>query len=196
MARPRRPRRRRWRTAVVAVAAGGLLVAGGATLAVTAAHSGDDSTPPAAVAPTPPPLTIPGPDGEIPAQAATSADLRGIPAGARAATAQVGDVTVASVPGGWTELATALDDLRGSFHSADALEVDGQTVGVVAAIPTDLAGLADRWVLIALDGSQGPRAVVLHGPGASAEDYARALAARPDQHVVPVPDGVLSDPWG
>ena len=195
MARPRHPGRRRWRTALVAVAAGSLLAAGGATLALTAAHPGGDPAP-AAAAPTPPPLTIPGPDGEIPAQSATSADLRGIPTGARAASGQVGDVTVAAAPGGWTELATALDDLRGSFHGADALEVNGRTVGVVAAIPTDLAGLADRWVLIALDGSQGPRAVVLHGPGASAEDYARALAARADQGVVPVPDGILSDSWG
>ena len=195
MARPRRTRRRRWRAVAVAVAAGSLLAAGGATLGLTAANSGRDPGPVAA-APAPPPLTIPGPDGEVSAHPAASSDLRGIPAGARAASAQMGDVTVAAVPGGWTDLTSALDDLKGSFHTADTLEVDGRTVGLVASIPTDLAGLADRWVLMALDGADGPRAVVLHGPGASAEDYARALAARSDQDVVPVPDGLLSNPRG
>ena len=82
----------------------------------------------------------------------------------------MGDVTASAAPGGWTARGT-LDDLHGSFHSADTLEVDGRTVGLVAGIPTDLAGLADRWVLMAVDGADGPRAVVLHGPGDSAEAY-------------------------
>ena len=105
-------------------------------------------------------------------------------------------MTVSAVPGGWTELEGALDDLGGSFHATSRLEADGETVGLVAAVPTDLVGLADRWVLMALDGPDGPRAVVLHGPDASAEDYGRTLAARADQRVVPVPEGLLPGFWG
>ena len=199
MVRPRRPRRRRRvRRGVVALSAVALIGIGGATLAVTAGMSGSgtQAAPPAASAPTPPPLTVPGPDGPVLADPATSSDLPGIALSARAGTVQVGDVTASAAPGGWTELAGTLDDLRGSFHSADTLEVDGRTVGLVARIPTDLAGLADRWVLMAVRGADGPRAVVLHGPGDSAEAYARALAARTDLSVVPVPEGLLPDFWG
>ncbi len=198
MARPRRRRRRRLRAGTLALCAVALIGAGGATVAVTASLMGDSEGTAAspAPAPAPPPLTVPGPDGEVLAATPAASDLPGIAAGARAASATVGDVTVAAVPGGWTELEAALDDLRGSFHGAERLEADGETVGLTARIPTDLAGLADRWVLMAVEGPDGPRAVVLHGPGSSAEDYGRALAARADQRVVPVPEGLLPSFWG
>ncbi len=196
MARPRRPRRRRLRAGTVALVLVAVVGAGGAAVAVTSSLVGGTPAPAAAPAPTPPPLTVPGPDGELRARAADASDLPGMAVGARAASAVVGDVTVSSVPGGWTQLEGAVDDLKGSFHGTERLEVDGETVGLVARIPTDLAGLADRWVLMALDGPDGPRAVVLHGPGATAEDYGRALAARPDQRAVPVPEGLLPSFWG
>ena len=196
MTRPRRRRPRRVRAGALALGLVALVGLGGAAAAVVPTLIGADPAPVAAPAPTPPPLMVPGPDGEVRARAASASDLPGMALGSRAASAQVGDVTVATVPGGWTELEAAADDLQGSFHGAGRLEADGDTVGLVERIPTDLAGLADRWVLMAVDGADGPRAVVLHGPGGSAEDYGRALAARPDLRVIPVPEALLPSFWG
>ena len=56
--------------------------------------------------------------------------------------------------------------------------VDGdRPVGVVMLYPTDLIGLGQRWVLMAVTTpGKAPRALVIHGEGTGATDLAAAIA--------------------
>jgi hypothetical protein len=56
--------------------------------------------------------------------------------------------------------------------------------------PTDLIGLGERWVLMAVSGPGAPRALVLHGEGTTATDLAVRIARGvPVVVAPPVPQG-------
>ena len=179
LARPRRRRRmgrRALATGFVALTAA--VGAGGLALAVLGPDGSTPAPPAAAPAPAPAPRpTVPGPAGEVPARAATAADLPGIGAVPDAAAARVAGATLAAAPGGWSDLAQVRTALEGRMYHAATLVDGDRPVGVVMLYPTDLIGLGERWVLMAVTTpGKAPRALVIHGEGTSATDLAAAIA--------------------
>lgn len=189
LARPRRRRRRMSRRAVPAalVALTVAVGAGGLALAVFG-PDGSTSAPPPAPAPAPAPRpTVPGPAGEVPARAARAADLPGLGALPGAAVARVDGATLAAAPGGWGDLAEVRAALeQGLYRGATLLDGD-RPIGVVMLYPTDIIGLGERWVLMAVTTpGREPRLLVIRGDGTAATDLAAAIA-RGAPVVVPPP---------
>jgi hypothetical protein len=187
------PRRRRRRLAgSAALIAAGLLAAGGAAAGLTAtmARDGAPAAPAADAAPAPPALTVPGPDGALLAAGpADPSDLPGLAAGPEAAAANVGEVRVTSLPGGWDELDAARAALELHGMQVDRLAGDAGSVALIARRPffEDILGQEPRYALLALDGAGGPRAVLVRGLRDGPEQYVSALAAAAGGAVVPVP---------
>jgi serine/threonine-protein kinase len=189
--RRRRPRRRRL-AGPAALLAAGVLAGGGAAAALTAtmARDGEPAAAPAQATPAPPEFTVPGPDGTpLAAGPARPSDLPGLSGGSEAAAADVGDVRVTSVPGGWDELAAARAALEGEGMQVDELPGDAGPVALIARRPffEDILGQEPRYALLALDGPDGPRAVLVRGLRDAPELYASALAYASGATVVPVP---------
>jgi len=188
---PRRGRRRVAGPAALLTA--GLLAGAGAVAGLTATMARDGApaaAPAAAAAPAPPALTVPGPDGTpLTAGPARATDLPGLPAGPEAAAADVGDVRVASLPGGWDELSAARASLEADGLRVDALAGDAGPVALIARRPffEDILGREPRYALLALRGPDGPRAVVVRGLGDAPERYASALASASRATPVPAP---------
>jgi serine/threonine-protein kinase len=171
----------------------GLLAGAGAVAGVTATMARDGapaSAPAAAAAPAPPALTVPAPDGTpLAAGPARATDLPGLAVGSEAAAADIGDVRVAALPGGWDELAAVRARLEADGLRVDALTGDSGPVALVARRPffEDILGREPRYALLALGGPDGPRAVVVRGLGDAPERYAGALASASEATPVPAP---------
>ncbi len=191
LARPRRRRRRGRRTLATGLVALTVAVgAGGLALAVFG-PDGSTSAPPAPPAPAPAPTpTVPGPSGEVPARAARAADLPGLGAVPGAAVARVDGATLVAAPGGWSDLAqvrAALEDQL--YHGATLLDGD-RRIGVAMLYPTDIIGVGERWVLMAVTTpGKAPRLLVIHGDGSTATDLAAAIARGVPVVVEPPADG-------
>jgi serine/threonine-protein kinase len=171
-ARRRRPARRLARP--LAIAAAGLLAAGAAAAGLVATTGGEGAPPPAPLARvvTEPPLTVPAPGGgEVPARPALADDLPGLETAAGAAAADVGEVRVVSVPGGTRELGAAAAALARRLMWIEPLVVDGAEVGLLAASPTDIIGVEDRWALLRVGGD----VVLVRGLRDAPERYAASL---------------------
>jgi serine/threonine-protein kinase len=183
LARPRRRRRRNARRLVATGLVAATVVVGAAGLAVALLPDGgtaETAPPPAAPAAVQP--TVPGPRGEVAGRRATAADLPGIGAGADAAVARIAGVTVAATPGGWDTLAEVRAALEGRPY-----RVGGDpAIGLVVALPTDLTGVGERWVLMSVTSpGEGPRALVLHGTGAAPSLLAARIARGPQTALAP-----------
>ena len=187
------PRRGRRLAGPAALLTAGLLAGAGAVAGVTATMARDGApaaAPAAAAAPAPPALTVPAPDGTpLAATRARAGDLPGLPVGPEAAAAEVGDVRVASLPGGWDELSAARASLEADGLRVDALAGDAGPVALIARRPfiEDILGREPRYALLALSGPDGPRAVVVRGLGDAPERYASALASASRATPVPAP---------
>ncbi|HTI32594.1 MAG TPA: serine/threonine-protein kinase [Miltoncostaea sp.] len=189
LARPRRrrrPGRRALATGLVALTAA--VGAGGLALAILG-PDGSSPAPPPPTAPAPAPRpTVPGPAGEVPARAATAADLPGIGAVPDAAVARVAGATLAAAPGGWADLERVRAALEAQLYDAVTITDGDRPVGVAMLYPTDLIGLGERWVLMVVTTPGKPqRLLVMHGEGTTATDLAGAIA-RGAPVVVPPPD--------
>jgi serine/threonine-protein kinase len=190
--RPRRRRRRMGRRALATglVALAATACAGGLALAV---YGPDGRTPapapPPAPAPAPTP-TVPGPAGEVPARAARAADLPGLGAVPGAAVARVDGATLAAAPGGWGDLAQVRAALEDRLYRGATLLDGERPIGVAMLYPTDIIGIGERWVLMAVTtpGTE-PRLLVIHGRGTTATDLAGAIARGVPAVVEPAVEG-------
>ncbi|HET6691369.1 MAG TPA: hypothetical protein VFG74_10945, partial [Miltoncostaeaceae bacterium] len=127
-----------------------------------------------APAPTP---TVPGPAGEVPARAARAADLPGLGAVPDAAAARVAGATLAAAPGGWGDLERVRAALEGRLYQGATLLDGERPIGVAMLYPTDIIGIGERWVLMAVTTpGREPRILVIHGGGTTATDLAAAIA--------------------
>jgi serine/threonine-protein kinase len=180
LARPRRRRRRRGGRRALAtglVALTAAVGAGGFALAVLG-PDGTTQAPPPAPAPAPDPRpTVPGPAGEVPARDARAADLPGLGAVPDAAVARIDGATLAAAPGGWADLERVRASLEGRLYRGATLLDGDRPIGVVMLYPTDIIGLGERWVLMAVTtAGREPRLLVIHGDGSTATDLAAAIA--------------------
>lgn len=155
---PRTRRRARAATVVALAAATGA----GALALAALPGAGGHAVVPARVGRAPQ-LTVPGPAGAVAAGAARASDLPGIGAVAGAAAARIAGVRLAAAPGGWAELGSARAALAARGLLATPLLAGRRPVGLLAGIPSDLAGARERWALMAVTTPAGPRALVLRG---------------------------------
>ncbi|WP_217913003.1 serine/threonine-protein kinase [Miltoncostaea marina] len=177
-----RRRRRAARLVPAALVAAGALAAGGAAAGLTIALTSGAAPPPppapvmvaAAVAP-----TVPGPDGEVTGRRADATDLPGIAPAEGAGVARIGAADVAATSGGWAELAATRRLLEAAGHRVEPLLAAGRPAGLVATLTTDLAGVGERWALLAVADARGRRAVVVRGSGAAVPELAARLATAP-----------------
>jgi hypothetical protein len=107
----------------------------------------------------------------VPARPALADDLPGLETAAGAAAADVGEVRVVSVPGGTRELGAAAAALARRLMWIEPLVVDGAEVGLLAASPTDIIGVEDRWALLRVGGD----VVLVRGLRDAPERYATSL---------------------
>jgi serine/threonine-protein kinase len=191
--RPRRRRRPgRRAVAVTLVSLTAAVGAAGLGLAVLGPDGSAPAPPPPAPVPAPDPRpTVPGPAGEVPGRDATAADLPGIGAVPDAAAARVAGATLAAAPGGWGDLARAQAALEARGLRAATLRDGERPIGVVLTLPTDLVGLGERWVLMAVTTpGRAPRALVARGSGGAATALAMRIArGLPVVVAPPAPEG-------
>jgi serine/threonine-protein kinase len=190
--RPRRRRRRRAGRRALATGLVAVTVAVGAGGLALAVFGPDGSTPapaPAPVATPAPRPTVPGPLGEVPARDARAADLPGLGAVPGAAAARIDGATLAAAPGGWSELAQVRAALEDRLYRGATLLDGDRPIGVVMLYPTDIIGIGERWVLMAVTTpGREPRLLVIHGDRSAATDLAAAIARGAPTVVAPPAD--------
>jgi len=184
-----RRRRRRVLAPALAVAAG-LATLGGGAVALTAALSRHAPSPAAAPAPAAPaPLMVPGPDGrELAGSPMDVGDLPGDVVIPGAVAADVGEVRVVAIRGGWGALRASRARLAAGDFTVAPLVVDGRTIGVVAEPPlvTDLTGQSPRWAMLVIVDGSGTRAAVIRGLQDAPVRFAAGLARARGDAVVPL----------